>query len=710
MCFTDNIREQSMNEKYKNRFAHQPRVRKFFNYDFFFLNGEFRVKKIFVNMRNKSIKNAIREYKNARDKYIARTEGCRESFEQINEFVNSQNFDLPLPINKVSKIVGTFKFIKHQPRGFISKKEFGDRSVINYGLSMLCAKFIDSIRGKNVGVFKGDFMYNSRNLVEMCTVPFREYTCKELIDGYFSRIGIDLVLPRFDKYDPYTILSNKVNYKAKPGIMSRQLVGQSRNITTKYSKRIAFEYVNRIMNYREKYVLDKTPYCCGGREKRVSADDNQVFKRVKTRMVFMQEDVPTLIGQSLSTYLMHGLQFIDKGFNYGGRLNGRQNWMKFLNVMHPREWFIINGNADFSGHDNHVTENKIVVAVGMLRLSFPESEEIDRLFYYVMSSMIFKRVVLPESNLIYEITKGLPSGHGLTSIVTTLIAYGTFSTAINNVQNKEGGSEDDGRRDLVKKSFIYNAGDDVAYRIDARYVHEIYDEIRYKSGMLIDELQNTMGYFISRNVLTRTTFLKKKYGGYRFSWNDNELFMNIRFPTIKSLTFGNLSNSLEQIIQSAPYDVYVNNIVKILCCALILDKNVNTQRNKKLKRIEPAHKYDGIYTPPPDYGDEATRFLDYVCRHVKLENENINKIILAYDFKFFSFYDPRFDEYVDVNIKDKVVDLIKNHDKIVKYKRRLLMTHIPFKMHRKVHRLAVFDLHKRYISPVECESRLIVHI
>ena len=69
-----------------------------------------------------------------------------------------------------------------------------------------------------------------------------------------------------------------------------------------------------------------------------------------------------------------------------------------------------------------------------------------------MSCMIFKRIVLPEINLIYQFSKDIASGHGMTNIINTVCNYGTFVTAFNKCLK--------GKRELSRTRSIF-AGDDV---------------------------------------------------------------------------------------------------------------------------------------------------------------------------------------------------------------------------------------------------------
>lgn len=281
-------------------------------------------------------------------------------------------------------------------------------------------------------------------------------------------------------------------------------------------------------------------------------------KDVKTRCIFQMEDIPTLISQSFAKPINESLQKISEGFNYGGRVNGAGAYRRFSEDMACEPGYI-NFNCDFSGHDNRVKRNAVVAAMSMLRLCYPESIEIDRAFIYLTSSVLYKRVVLPESGFIYEIWKGLATGHGFTSILTTMCSYGTLSTAINKV----------GGRSLAKRTVLRMAGDDVCGKLPVDVVDRVNTVIQRDSGHIMDDISSNSGYFRSQSPITRRTFLKKKYSN-NFSWNDLELYINLFNPSMRESSYGRVIDNLKQMMYQAPYDERLNNELKTLIVIKLL--------------------------------------------------------------------------------------------------------------------------------------------
>ena len=66
---------------------------------------------------------------------------------------------------------------------------------------------------------------------------------------------------------------------------------------------------------------------------------------------------------------------------------------------------------DVGGRAKRLIKKAIISAFAWLRLCFnKDDDDNDKLFRYFLSCIIFKRIVLPESNLIYQIIKVLHQG------------------------------------------------------------------------------------------------------------------------------------------------------------------------------------------------------------------------------------------------------------------------------------------------------------
>jgi hypothetical protein len=167
-------------------------------------------------------------------------------------------------------------------------------------------------------------------------------------------------------------------------------------------------------------IMDKPTPCVdlwqlGGREKKVNLDKEGEFK---TRCVMMCEDILCRIGSVITQLFNPAIKkiydtelFIGKSFESG-------IYIEFSNKYLTGGSFAL--DPDWKGFDNNVTEQMLVVALGVLRSVFPGGKRIDNLFLYICSSLVFKFIVL-DKGLVFRLSKGLPSGHPLTSIIGSLV-------------------------------------------------------------------------------------------------------------------------------------------------------------------------------------------------------------------------------------------------------------------------------------------------
>jgi hypothetical protein len=370
------------------------------------------VKEFKHNFRGRSLRNIIRGSKTSKLDHI--------------------EYGLPLPVTRNCKLVGVVDIKKRVPNP--SKNRVYEKDdLIDYFMTKVDVNYSED-EFKNKSVFPGNWAYNSQNLIDMATPKDKIFSKYDIMDGYLSRIGIDLKLPYIGGFDPIQILNLDVNPKAFPGFSTSRKISKFRKGSSPYTKDYAYKYAQHIMS-SERQILDTSMVVVGGREKRVKYDIDQKGKRVKTRVTCMMEDVPTLISQSLVNPITNCTPEIGDHFSQLAKVYGEGNMLRFVDAMRPKAWDDVVCDLDYSGHDNNVSEDQIVCAFSLLRLCFDEGEELDRLFYYTMSSVVYKRFVLPESNLVYQINKGISSGHGFTSLLTTVCAYGTLATAINRVIN-----------------------------------------------------------------------------------------------------------------------------------------------------------------------------------------------------------------------------------------------------------------------------------
>lgn len=536
--FSDNLKDEWMNSLV-DRFDFMGRARDYKRYRNVMEGGVLRTEKRWVRIKYKSIKRMVSKYKSSVTQH---------------DYWNN----LELPVNKVCRIIGVWRGQYPQKKFYPERRE---EHWIKWCLRRASEAFESLDEKKAYMVLPGIWQFNVQNLIDMATPNKSEYSYKQFMDVLKYRKDLDLCLPSIPEYNPDSIRQVRVNKSSFPGLNTSKLVGKRREISTPFTKPIAQEYARDvIMAPRHRYVVDTSLLHVGGREKRVNCNYGEA-KEVKTRTTLSPEDVPTIIGQSVVVLINESLQKLAKGFNWGGRVNGRGQYMDLVEGLSVKnDSDCINANTDFSGHDNHVNEKEMVFGMAMLRCCFPEGDGIDRIFIYILSSLVCKRVVSPESNIVYEIWKGLPSGHTFTSILTTITAYLKIGVAVNEVYNYD--------PDKINKTFLQGAGDDWVCKFLKKDLSKISEHINKYSGATCDD------FTINANDLTvdleegRPTFLKKAYKYGTIAWNRAELFINYAYPTSTKFKLDNFMENTMVHCVSGPFDIGLNTI----CANLMIVK------------------------------------------------------------------------------------------------------------------------------------------
>jgi hypothetical protein len=507
------------------------------------------------------IQGVVRKFRNYRftcDSYTPHLEEKTFDFSKIRlsvylKEVNKDNYfekGLPLPLTSVSKIVSVFKGglpFKVDSRAYVPDSNV--RKVFANDLDY------DFTKLQNKEIIPGNWMYSNANLVDMATPKKVFYNSSQLIDGLFSRVGVDFKLP-FIRYWNIEMMNGVLTKgKAFPGLLTSKLFGHKRALTTGFMKTYAKFYFEKVIK-RYKQVLDLSLVTVGGREKRVTYSEG--FKVLKTRVVLMMEDIPTLIGQSVAVPLTKAFQRLNEGYNFVGRSLEQRNYVNITNELMRDPHTTIVFNADFSGHDNNVDEHQLAVAFGVLRLCFPARWKfMDKLFVYCLSTMCFKHVVIPGSQFIYRLSKGIATGNPFTSLVNTTVAYMTFATAINNVATRE----------EILDTRLFVAGDDVIGVIPLSILEKLSDEITQMSGMKIDPITDHCGPLYSNDRALQRSFLKKKFTPMGVAWNDYELLDNLYTSAGGLARTGAEISRITDMVMNGPCDPILNSKVRKLIYA-----------------------------------------------------------------------------------------------------------------------------------------------
>lgn len=659
MTHSDTLRDRFLCSIF-NRFKFMGKVRKYTKFHNFISHGNLKVIKRVVDVSRKSVCDLIRNN--------------RGSFSFDN--------DLPLPIGSVSKIVGVFR--GKYPIKYFKGLYKPDFTALHF-LRSASEEFRDFVDNNSIRVLSGDWQFSWPNLRDMCTPHKRKYNYDDMFLGLRSRVNIDLVLPKIPFYDVKCINSVRVNHTSFNGLNTSSAFGGKRSLSTRFTKPAAYHYCKDvIMKPRGEYILDTSLYHVGGREKKVVSPYETSYKEVRTRVTLCQEDVPTIIGQSVCMHIMESLQKLSEGFNWGGRINGRGNFLNFINNLKIEEINLTktrydkltNFMTDFSGHDNNVSREQIIFGMGLLRCCYPESKEIDRVFFYILSSLVRKRVVLPDSKFVYEITKGIPSGHSFTAILTTVCAYVTIATAIAKVVPK----------DEICDTHLQGAGDDWNGRLHSKYLKPVSDHINIFSGSKCDVLYVNNNSIILNADANKPTFLKKNYKFGLIAWNKVELFTNYSYPTSLRSTIGQYYENATVMCVSGPFDIRLNTIFKNLIIIKVFEKFYYRAISLGFD-VRKEMKYNLNH-----YIEKVSSLAGFLkIKPIDLSNEIFNNVTIHNQLGVL---------LQTVYVRDVLTNMMEDFDRRIRKSMVWMLSNRVFEKYEKIVRLKVFDTKKKYYSNI----------
>lgn len=157
----------------------------------------------------------------------------------------------------------------------------------------------------------------------------------------------------------------------------------------------------------------------GGREKRfvVNADPSKKF--LKSRVVFVDDLVSTIINGVWSQNFFAALKgsskgsgdlFLGESFAYG----------KFHFLAQRMDDAQESKSADGKGFDTTISRGAIIGAFSLIRSCYPTGIKIDRLFNYMCANFINTLIIVPNGDL-YIIDGTNPSGNPWTTLINSIV-------------------------------------------------------------------------------------------------------------------------------------------------------------------------------------------------------------------------------------------------------------------------------------------------
>jgi hypothetical protein len=284
--------------------------------------------------------------------------------------------------------------------------------------------------------------------------------------------------------------------------------------------------------------------------------------------------------------------------------------------------------------------------------------------------MIEKRVVLPQSRLIYEIRKGLATGHPFTSIINTLCSFGTFSLAMKRACTQE----------ELDRSHLYMAGDDVIGKVSVHKLAEITRIINEETNNTVTDLTTSFGYLTQNKDGKNITFLKKKYRYGLISWNELELYTNLSFPTSKKFRIKNKIEDFKVMVTMAPFD---NKIYELMRRCIML-----TVVNYVYRGYDKFHKERN----KSNYNKTIKKLYGMgIYQRLKVEDIWVPN---SYEFNPITYDNSPCD------IKLFLIDQMLDFERKRRLAIRQMLHKTPFTRFETRVRLKVFDVAKKLIKPV----------
>uniref|UniRef100_A0A2V0RC72 RdRp n=1 Tax=viral metagenome TaxID=1070528 RepID=A0A2V0RC72_9ZZZZ len=225
-----------------------------------------------------------------------------------------------------------------------------------------------------------------------------------------DRVG-ELNLVRIPTPEPGDCMLTEVRESSDSGAMGSGLGAKKEKSVGMFGEVLqeTFETLGKA-----KYI-DASPYTCGGRERRnLTPMDGE---DLRSRLVLCGDLVTALIGctyaQPITASIMKERGEVRLG------LKQDEMWYKrYLKEIHDTAF---SRDLDISRSDQSLCEELIVGAFGILRSMFDEDDKrVDNHFFFMMSSALYKRVIIPGGHIVTIKRHGLPSGHPFTSLITSI--------------------------------------------------------------------------------------------------------------------------------------------------------------------------------------------------------------------------------------------------------------------------------------------------
>lgn len=452
----------------------------------------------------------------------------------------------PLPETEVSKVIGyTPNYV-----GYVPSK----RIPINTDF----LKFLSKVKDTDPEVY-GDILNNKR---EVWTGSYDSYTSilKEFTNyakpkyssSEYLRILEEegfpwLKLPKMPPLEKELLRKVSVNPDAHPGFYTKLFFGDSRKDTLKYSLPIAEHIFDHLQTKRFKW---QGLWTLGGRSKDIKLTKEESV--VGTRAIWIPEEPLVLLSLIVVQPFTKLLQEIDQNCIFVGKNFNFQENQWFMRLGRFYQW---NLRSDWKLFDAHVDGEMMLAAMNLIRKCYPDDRFHTRFFSFLTDTLINKNLVIPPG-FVYKISKGMPSGHPLVTLVNSLVNYICFIPILQRIAGK-------GR---VREFFyaLFSGDDSKIYFNWLRSILEMDAIIRNYCSLKNDGVVASITPVFSKdNKENKVRFLKRYVNDMGIvSWHGPSMIRKLLYTDKNLTTAWHVSRWFNQLLCSAPGNAKLTKIIK----------------------------------------------------------------------------------------------------------------------------------------------------
>lgn len=450
------------------------------------------------------------------------------------------------------------------------------------------------------------------------------------------------IMPHSNFDDPQEMLYiTNFNPKAFPGhYTSKFLQANNKGYTVTYSIIGAF---NLYKQCRKIPMMNHTLWDIFAREKDIKMDGEG---EVSTRVVLTTEEYVIHFTSWIVNKLLAVSQTSNEiRYHIKGEFDGIKAY-KLYSKIKQYDWVI---DADWSMFDSTIDTVYLEAACILLFSGSIECKEDMRMFYFVMSSIISKNIVIPPG-IVCNINRGNPSGHPCVTIINCIVNLIRWACIGEKIYGDN----------YVNFMDVEVYGDDAIVMFkdhkNLSKLDDIIKELHYESDPIAPNLFPSQLFGVDE--YDSPDFLKRKFSPAGIKWNTEKIFSKLLYQSANRTVDEQITVILDFIV-TAPCDddfnVTMMNVVEDM-----IDHNncsIDTIRRFKLLSDSGFNKEKFIFsTPRIDEGFLFEKSLLSNTESFYLPNYSSNYNFINKDLLNGLFLQHISLTYLNTLIQDKIID------------------------------------------------------